>query len=535
MKRKRQPHRTILRLEALEERYLLSAGALDPTFGSGGTVTTSFGKSTEADALVIQPDGKIVAAGSIEIASSTTTGYFTLARYNPDGSLDTGFGSKGEVTTQIGSRASANAVALQPDGKILEAGMAQTKAGDAIVILRYNSGGSLDKTFGKSGMVTTIIAQGSTVWSLDMVTLNGVTKILAAGDVYLSSTSQWVFGLARYNLDGSLDTSFGSGGEVVTNIPTQISFGLASLVQGDGKIVVAGNAVVGGGRSRDFALARFNIDGSLDSTFGSSGVVYTAVAGAYGTTCEAVAVALQSNGDIVAGGDSNQTGNSYEFTLVRYTPSGALDPTFGSGGIVLTPQGTDLSALAIQPTDGKIIAVGGENVGSGAHYSPTLARYNPDSSLDATFGNGGIVSPSFGQGDTAVALQSDGKIVTTWANNGNFGLARYLPSEPEIGSFTASPNPVTTGSSLTLTASSITDANPNSTITQVAFYLDSNNDGILEPGADTLLGYATQTSPGVWTFTFTVNLSPGTYRLFAQVEDTYGVFGDPVSLALTVQ
>ena len=108
-------------------------------------------------------------------------------------------------------------------------------------------------------------------------------------------------------------------------------------------------------------------------------------------------------------------------------------------------------------------------------------------------------------------------------------------SGPRIGSFTTSPNPVSTGSSLTLTASSITDSNPNSTITQVAFYLDSNNDGILEPGADTLLGFATYTSAGVWTLSFTVNLVPGTYTLFAQAADTYGVFGDPVFLALTVQ
>jgi hypothetical protein len=109
-----------------------------------------------------------------------------------------------------------------------------------------------------------------------------------------------------------------------------------------------------------------------------------------------------------------------------------------------------------------------------------------------------------------------------------------LPAEPQIGSFTASPNPVTAGSSVTLTAGHILDANPGATITQVAFYVDSNGDGKLEPATDALLGYATQTSPGVWTFTFTVKLAPSTYTLFAQAKDNYGVFGDPLALVLRV-
>jgi len=517
MKTKHQPHRTILRLEALEDRCLPSAGMLDPTFGIGGTVSTSFGKSTEADAMVIQPDGKIVAAGSIEIPQTLNVGYFDLARYNPDGSLDATFGSKGEVTTKFGVRVSANAIALQPDGKILEAGFSLTSAGDAFIIVRYNTNGSLDNTFGKKGVVTTIIGQASKARSLDVETVNGVPKIVVAGDVWTTSGAG-VFGLARYNLDGSLDTSFGSGGEVVTNISTDgVSFGLASLVQGDGKIVVAGNATIPG--SREFAVARFNTDGSLDATFGSDGVATTAI----GLTSQALAVALQSNGDIVAGGWGNRT---TEFTLARYTPSGALDPTFGSGGIVFTPQANFLNGLAIQ-ADGKIIASGGGRTGNAG--PSTLARYNPDGTLDATFGTSGIVTSTFGTGNTAVVLQSDGKIVTTAVNNGNFGVARYLPSDPQIGWFTASANPVTAGSNLTLTAGSITDANPGASVTQVAFYVQVN-------GTNTLLGYGTQTSTGVWTLasTNTFGLSAGTYTLFAQAEDSYGVFGDPVAITLTV-
>jgi hypothetical protein len=144
----------------------------------------------------------------------------------------------------------------------------------------------------------------------------------------------------------------------------------------------------------------------------------------------------------------------------------------------------------------------------------------------------------------SVAIQANGDIVadgsvqsapgsTDW----NFMTARYLASEPQIGSFTANPNPVAAGNSVTLTASNITDGNPASIITQVAFYLDSNNDGTLEPGSDTLLGYATQTSPGVWTLTTSsaFGLTAGTYTLFAQAKDSDGVLGTPVALTLTVQ
>src|SRR5205823_12716964 len=109
-------------------------------------------------------------------------------------------------------------------------------------------------------------------------------------------------------------------------------------------------------------------------------------------------------------------------------------------------------------------------------------------------------------------------------------LAAFAASNPQIGSFTANPNPVTSGNSTTLTVSNITDGNLSSTITQVAIYVDSNADGKLEPGTDMLIGYATQTSPGVWTFTFTVSLALGTYTLFAQAEDNYGLFSDPFAL-----
>jgi uncharacterized delta-60 repeat protein len=371
------------------------------------------------------------------------------------------------------------------------------------------------------GTVSTTFAplDGSAVWALDLETVGGVLKIVAAGDVAVlnqtTNTYGLAFGMVRYNLDGSLDTSFGNGGRVLTNISSEeLGTRVASAVQRDGKIVMAAEGVTAGGISRQFALARYNSDGTFDAGFGSGGLVFTPISG-----YQAAGIAIQPDGKLVAGIEGSG------FTLARYNQNGSLDATFGSSGIVTT-QADNLNGLAIQPADGKIIAVGSGPIGT--QGSSMLARYNPDGTLDATFGSGGIVAGSFGQGDTAVALQADGKIVTTAVNNGNFGVARYLPSEPQIGSFTASPNPVTAGSSLTLTASNITDPNANSTIIQVAFYVQIN-------GTNTLLGYGTQTSPGVWTFNFTVNLTPGTYTLFAQAEDSYGVFGDPFAITLILQ
>jgi hypothetical protein len=165
-----------------------------------------------------------------------------------------------------------------------------------------------------------------------------------------------------------------------------------------------------------------------------------------------------------------------------------------------------------------------------------VTRLLSDGSFDTTFGTGGTTQmpPGYPEFTRDLAIQPDGAIVLA-AIDGSFELARFLPAAPQIGSFTASPNPVTAGSSLTLTAGNIQDANPNATITQVAFYQDSNGDGVLESGTDSFVGYGVQTSPGVWTLTFsTAGLTGGTYTLFAQAEDSYGVFSTPLPFTVVV-
>jgi uncharacterized delta-60 repeat protein len=208
-------------------------------------------------------------------------------------------------------------------------------------------------------------------------------------------------------------------------------------------------------------------------------------------------------------------------------------PNFGS-----SYNANRIRALAIQ-TNGKLVAAGSIPGGF------ALARYNSNGSLDSNLGSGGQVTTLInGGGDSeGLALQADGKIVVAGTvpkstKNGipAFAVARYWGDlVPVIGSFTANPNPVTSGSNLTLTASNITDSNHNSTITQVAFYLASSTGNGQLNSNDTLLGYATQTSHGVWTFTFTLNLAPGSYTIFAQAEDRLGIFSYADALTLTVQ
>jgi uncharacterized delta-60 repeat protein len=522
------------RLEALEARCVPSApGTLDTSFGSGGIVTTSFGsKSNDSgSAVVVQTDGKVVAAGITSGATSKTDS-FDVVRYNSAGTLDSTFGTGGKVMTPFpaGSIGSAHLL-LQPDGKILLGG---TASGN-FELIRYTSSGSLDTTFGGTGKVSTAFtsAGGASLFGVALESVNGITDIVAAGT---AGSSSYGLVLARYSLTGSLDTSFGNGGQVVTTLAANGSMsGLA--IQGDGQIIVAGTQ---GGSSITYLVARYGTSGNLDPTFGSGGVASSVSGGAS-------AVIVQPDGKIVAGGRTyDYTTSKWHWSLERLNGNGSLDPAFGGGGLVMGPSGLSIRALAIQ-ANGKLVATG-DGYASATDFNTVgfhLVRFNPDGSLDTAFGTGGLVTTVIngGGGSGALALQADGKIIaagsapkSTNSSYSAFALARYWGDPvPVISSYTASPNPVTSGTSTTLAASNITDANSNSTVTQVAFYLASSNGNGQLDSNDTLLGYATQTSPGVWTFTFTVNLPPGTYTIFAQAEDSLGIFSYADALTLTVQ
>jgi uncharacterized delta-60 repeat protein len=530
------------RLEALDDRCLPSGGVLDPTFGSGGIVSTNVGGLNRSFAVATYPsagtanDGKVVAVGEADITQGKNSyPEFAVARFNLDGTLDTTFGSghNGEVTTILTSVQQggiARDVAIQPDGKIVVAGYSFN--GD-FALVRYNANGSLDTSFGANGtgVVLTSVVKNSTDQAYSLG-LQSDGKIVVAGVIFGSSN----LALVRYTAGGLLDSSFGAGGKLTSQFAVNLGSGSVNWVDlaldtspldpNAGKIVVVTRV------ANQTEVVRYNTGGSLDASFGG-GAGYETLSNLRASP----SVAIQSNGDIIVAGLDASLG----IGLDRLNPDGSFDATFGSGGIVVAdpPANTSYSPrdVTIQ-SNGQIVVAGFYSTTTQIGQSFLVARFNSaDGSLDTSFGTGGIASSGTNNvTDTVgVALEPDGRIVVvgTIVNTGGFTLARFVAAGPSVGSFTASPNPVTAGSDLTLTASNITDANPGATVTQATFYVDSNGDGVLDSG-DTLLGYGTQISLGVWTYTFTVNLAPGTYTLFAQAEDSYGVFGDPFATSVQV-
>ncbi|MEO5952996.1 MAG: delta-60 repeat domain-containing protein, partial [Chloroflexia bacterium] len=318
-------------------------GDLDQAFGTGGKVTTDFFTHTDtATAVAIQSNGKIVAAGYSLVSASDFD--FALSRYNSDGTLDTTFDADGKVTTPILSGSDdAYAVAIQSDGKIVAAGFAyhDTTSFDDFALARYLSDGSLDTTFSGDGKVVTDFLGGND--EAKAVAIQSDGKVVAAGFAR-SPSSRNYFALARYNFDGNPDTSFGTGGDgkVTTDFGVSTT-GLDMAIQADGKIVVAGSADVGVGNA-DFVLARYLSDGSLDTSFGGgTGKVTTDFFGSYDT---ANALAIQTNGKIVAAGSADHGANSNDFALARYLSDGSLDTTFSGNGKVFADFGGNDVAFA---------------------------------------------------------------------------------------------------------------------------------------------------------------------------------------------
>lgn len=289
-----------------------SDGTLDTTFGNptGGLVTTDFSSPADlAFAVAIQSDGKIVAAGLTTSGAATD---FALSRYNPDGSLDPSFGTGGKVTTNLGTNDAARALAIQADGKIIAAGFAVNGTNSEFALVRYNSNGTLDPSFGTAGKVTTHIGIGDAL--VNAVAIESDGKIVAAGSATNGLNTD--FALARYNPDGTPDAAFGAGGITTTDFSGGNDDANGLRIQPDGKIVAAGAVLGSPGTGDDFGLARYNPDGILDASFGTGGKVITP----FGAGDDAAAgVALQADGKIVAAGRASTTPGDV-FSFARYWP-----------------------------------------------------------------------------------------------------------------------------------------------------------------------------------------------------------------------
>jgi len=407
-------------------------GSLDPSFGNGGKVTTSIDVGNDfAQSVAIQSDGKIVVVGNKR--NGTTDYDFALVRYNSDGTLDINFGSNGIVTTSFGSGNNdmASELAIQTDGKILVVGFTEVGSRSYFALARYNTNGVLDPSFGSNGKVITTL--GTISDGAYSIALQNDGKIVVAGFSYQSMKD---FAVVRYNTDGTLDSSFGQNGVVTTNFGADHNSGASSVaIQTDGKIVLVGGTN-NNGMIRDIALARYNSDGSLDFSFGVSGKQTTSI-GSYSDG--ASSVAIQKDGKIVIAGTS--LSNIYTTSLLaRYNTNGTLDNSFNSSGYNLFAlQGSNnyFYSLVIQP-NGKIIAVGSTKDSDLGYFAIVCCK--SDGTLDDSFGTSGIQYTNFGGNydeGSGVTLQQDGKIVavgqyhsTFNGNNiGDFAVARYMPSQ----------------------------------------------------------------------------------------------------------
>lgn len=396
-------------------------GDLDPSFGNGGKVVTDFNNSTDwMSRIAVQPDGKIVAIGDTHPSHKGA-----LARYNPDGTLDTTFGNGGKVITVASVRESANGLLILPDGKIMISGSISlpSEFDSSFALLRFNSDGSVDTTFGNGGTVMTNIAEADDYAYAIARQSDG--KIVAAGrrgiQFYPTEQRKGHVALARYNPDGSLDATFGNGGTVENNFGQGLeSYALELIIQPDGKLVIAGESAY------EFLVARYNSNGTLDTTFGNGGFAEVNFSSNWDHGRDAV---LQADGKIILVGIAEINTPYDSFAVARVNPDGSLDQSFGNGGKVVMVDRGDLEAAVLQ-SDGKLIALGT----SGDDFQ--LLRFNLNGSLDSTFGNGGIVTTMFG-GSAAdgsdLVFQPDGKLVAggitssdIYFNNSDFALARYV-------------------------------------------------------------------------------------------------------------
>jgi uncharacterized delta-60 repeat protein len=398
-------------VEAVEARLLLTAGALDGSFGSNGMATAAVGSITDSGgAVAVQSDLKVVAVGTAQNQvpphgkTFVPNDAFSVVRFNANGSLDSSFGSGGTTQTYFvdssGNSASyqqAEAVAIQTDGNIVVAGMIGGTLGAGFAIARYISSGpgpgTLDTTFGgmivhgkkvdQGRIITNFFPAGQynyTAATSVLIQTDG--KIVAAG--YATNTSsQHFFAVARYNADGTLDTTFGSGGEALSTSTISVA-PVAMTIDAGGRIFVEGSSSAG-----QQAVACFTLSGTLDPSFGAGGQVSLLAPGfnaSYGA-----GVAVQSTGKIIVSGNSSggtgDPNNENPLTMARLNTNGSLDTSFGSSGFYVG-SGISYGQSLIVQSDDKLIAVGQtpQPPGTPIETYNVVTRITADGLTDTAFG-----------------------------------------------------------------------------------------------------------------------------------------------------
>lgn len=528
------------RLEALEDRCLLNAGSLDPTFGNGaGYVTTSLGAGNSAATVLIQPDGKILAAGG----ETAGPGNFFVTRYNTDGSLDTSFGASGVANAAFPGNIWAPYLALYPlagtanDGKIVQEGTSQTSGG--ILLARYTVAGALDSTFGTGGEVTTAIPGQSAFCGGVVVTSTG--QIVALADDHAGHID-----LVCYNANGSLDTAFGQGGEVITYVTGAGQSGQSTdnkadtlLLQPNGQLV----AVVGGsGGVVD--MIRYNANGTLDTTFGNQGIATASFGGTVAGAALYPTIGAANDGKIIVVGNYTSTNT---WALARFNTDGSPDSSFGNGGEFVTQIGGNTQSSSNAANMGVVVDANDRILVSGTNQAGTLdelARFTTAGSLDVSFGSGGLealpattFSP-YGSNPRGLAVYpnagsaTDGDIVMVGGAYKSNGLnsafvARFLGQATSTYFTITGPTSVTAGTagSFTLTA-----FNPNGSIdtgyTGTVQFTSSDPNAVLP--ADYTFTAANQ---GVYTFNATL-VTAGSQSITATDTSNGTIFGSDAGIVV---
>ncbi|MEO5905888.1 MAG: T9SS type A sorting domain-containing protein [Saprospiraceae bacterium] len=411
------------------------AGKLDSTFGDQGIVIKGFGgRSNLLETMIIQQDQKIVAAGSSFLPNGWQP-IMVASRYMPDGSIDVEFGIEGYVSFALDNAEQCHAITIQPDGRILLAGQTTYHSNitheveDDFVIVRLTQDGSLDHTFGNGGYLITHLGQ-EYEWANEII-IQEDEKIIVVG--ISSNLGSAQFAMIRYESNGDIDLSFGNEGIVRTSI-LHWNEATAVVILPDGKIILGGTVNTGAFPRRTyFAMVRYHQNGTIDSLFGHDGFVQTDLAGSQGDDY-VFSMLLEPDGKIVLGGYANFIFQDYaDIGVVRYNADGTLDTSFGNGGMFIHTIGprTLIHSIA-RESNGKYLLAGISNVIDSVNNF-FLARLEHNGSLDTTFGQQGIVlTDILGNYEflSTLLIQKDSKILVggsvSGINKRDFVLARYF-------------------------------------------------------------------------------------------------------------
>lgn len=405
----------------------------DLTFDNNGRLATDFGGEDRGRGVCLQSDSKIVAVGYVGGGANL----IALSRYNSDGSLDTSFSGDGKVTFAMNGGVLFSC-AIQTDGKIVAVGSWRNPSANQDsegLLVRFNTNGSIDATFGTDGVVKSNIGGVGSHGNFSDVGIQTNGRIVVSG-VVVNQPAAANFAALRYNTDGTPDSAFGTGGVVITDLGSNdFDQSYALAITSAGKIVVGGIGATG---DNDFGLVRYNSNGTLDSTFGTGGIVRTDFNGGADAISD---LTIQPDGKIVAVGSATPF-NKTIFAAARYNTNGTLDTSFDGDGKATTDVTFLLESRAVAvalQADGKIVSAGINDTSGQIDGDFTLVRYNPNGTLDAAFGRAGILRSDLNNGSDdeawGIGIYPNGNLLvigdtlnSAGGSTVNFGLARYKPN-----------------------------------------------------------------------------------------------------------